>query len=124
MWRHHCLNNIYSIDSTNVFRTVLKHDMKYKYSSGVQEVIIEGDTSIVIQALKQRTARDVMYSNLIDDILAQASHPSFFDFCYVQRNCNKVADALVKKAKTGPELQVWIEELPDDIAPLALFDVG
>ena len=25
--------------------------------------------------------------------------------------------------KTGPELQVWIEELPDDIAPMALFGV-
>ena len=28
-----------------------------------------------------------------------------------------------KRAKTGPELQVWIEELPDDIAPIALFGV-
>ena len=87
---------------------ILKHDMKYKYSLGVQEVILDGDTSIVIQALKQRTASDVMYSNLIDDILAQASHLSFFDLCYVKRNCNKIADALAKKkkkAKTGgPEL--------------------
>lgn len=73
--------------------------MRYKYTLGVQEVILDGDTSIVIQALKQRTASDAMYSNLIDDILAQASHLSFFDFCYVKRNCNKVADALAKKKK-------------------------
>lgn len=55
----------------------------------------------MIQALKQRTASDAMYDNLIGDILALASHLSFFDFCHVKHNCYKVADALAKKSKTG-----------------------
>ena len=43
----------------------------------------------------------------------------------MKRNCNKVADALAKKSWVGLELecQVWVEDLPGDIIPLALFDV-
>ena len=42
----------------------------------------------------------------------------------MKRNCNKVADALAKKSQVGLELgrQVWVEDLPGDIIPLALFD--
>ena len=42
----------------------------------------------------------------------------------MKRNCNKVADALAKKSRDGLELerQVWVEDLPRDIIPLALFD--
>ena len=41
----------------------------------------------------------------------------------MKKNCNKVADALAKKSWVGLELQVWVEDLPRDIIPLALFDV-
>ena len=41
----------------------------------------------------------------------------------MKRNCNKVADALAKKSRVGLELQVWVEDLPGDIIPLALFNV-
>ena len=42
----------------------------------------------------------------------------------MKRNCNKVADALAKKSWVGLELerQVWVEDLPGDIIPLAMFD--
>ena len=46
---------------------------------------------------------------------------SFFEFCQVHRNCNFVADALAKKAN-HLGLQVWLEDMPEDIAPLVLFD--
>ena len=46
-----------------------------------------------------------------------------FFFCHVKHNSNKVADALAKKAEDGVELQVWLEALPENIVPLALFKV-
>lgn len=45
------------------------------------------------------------------------------DFCYVNRSCNKVADALAKRASVGLDFQVWLEDCPGDIAPLVLYDV-
>ena len=38
-------------------------------------------------------------------------------------SCNSVADALAKKAKSGVCFQVWLEDLPDDIAPFVFRDV-
>ena len=78
---------------------------------------------IVIQGLNHGLANEAPYGNLIDDILIHASHLSCFEFYHVKRSCNRVVDAWAKKAKSGLEFQAWIEDLPDDITPLALFDV-
>ena len=45
------------------------------------------------------------------------------EFKYISRVCNSVADALAKKANFVVGLQVWLEDLPDDIAPLMVRDV-
>ena len=47
----------------------------------------------------------------------------FTSFTYVSQVCNVVADALAKNAKTCRGTQVWLEELPEDIASLVGFDV-
>ena len=78
---------------------------------------------IMIQALTHGSTSEAPYGNLIDDILTLTSHLSGFEFCLVKRSCNRVADALEKRAKSVVEFQAWMEDLPDDIAPLALFDV-
>uniref|UniRef100_A0A7N2R3R9 Uncharacterized protein n=1 Tax=Quercus lobata TaxID=97700 RepID=A0A7N2R3R9_QUELO len=39
------------------------------------------------------------------------------------RSCNKVADVLAKKAKSGLELQVWRDDMPGDIASLVFADI-
>ena len=45
------------------------------------------------------------------------------EFKYISRVCNFVADALAKKANSVVGLQVWLEVLPDDVAPLVVRDV-
>ena len=59
----------------------------------------------------------------MDDIRCLASSFLFYEFIHVHRTGNFVADALAKKAKNFVSYQVWLEELPKDIAPLADFDV-
>ena len=44
----------------------------------------------------------------------------FVDFVFVNHHCNFVADALAKKAKLIVGAQVWLHEVPADIAPLVL----
>ena len=100
-----------------------KQVVQFASEIGVQEVIFEGDSMIVIQALTHGATSEAPYGNLIDNILILASHLSKVNFCHVKRSCNRVADALAKRVKTGVEFQAWIEDLLEDIAPLALFDV-
>ena len=78
----------------------------------LHEVLFEGDSQIVINALADGRAEQSIYGHIIVDILLEAAQLSFSEFVYVNRNCNRVADAMVKKAKTGLEFQVWLEDIP------------
>lgn len=82
--------------------------------------IIEGDSAVVINAISQ--GNDVLsaYGNIIDYILCHVVAFQFFEFCQVHRRCNFVADALAKKAN-HLRLQVWLEDMPEDIAPFSFI---
>ena len=97
--------------------------VKFAYEVGIQDVTFEGDSLTVIQALNYGSASEALYGNLIDDITVCASSLSTVEFKHVKRSCNRIADALAKKAKYGDVFQAWMEDIPPDIAPLAIFDV-
>ena len=90
---------------------------------GLTQVIFEGDSLSVIQAILERSLDALPYGNVIEDIRFQAMEFPLSMFTHVPRICNVVADALAKKAKTCRGTQVWLKELPEDIASLAYFDV-
>ena len=98
--------------------------VQFAVEIGLHEVIFEGDAAVVINAISKGSANQSLYGHIVDDVLGQASLLHFSDFCYVPRSCNSVADTLAKRAKAGPELQVWLEDCPEDIIPLVLGDVS
>ena len=100
-----------------------RHAVQFAVEIGLHEVIFEGDATVVINAISKGSANQSLYGHIVDDVLGQASLLHFSDFCYVPCSCNSVADALAKRAKTGPELQVWLEDCLEDITPLILGDV-
>ena len=97
--------------------------VKFAYEVGIQDITFEGDSLTMIQAINYGGASEAPYRNLIDDITVFDSSLSIVEFKHVKRSCNRVADALAKKAKYGDVFQAWMEDLPPDIAPLAIFDV-
>ena len=90
---------------------------------GLTQFIFEGDSSIVIQAILEGSSVVLPYDHVIEDILVQALDFQLFVFTHAPRKCNVVVDALAKKSKTCRSTQVWLEELPEEIASLACFDV-
>ena len=90
---------------------------------GLQKVVIEGDSLVVINALSQGLGCLSSYGNVIDDILVLADDFQWCEFHHVKRICNVVADMLAKKAKDLLGVRVWLDDLPEDIQPLVLFDV-
>ena len=90
---------------------------------GLSDMIFEGDSVEVIQAIIQENLDHPDFGHIIDDIRILASDLNSFQFCHVKRNCNVVADALAKRAKNSLSLDVWLEEVPDDIVHLLSFDV-
>ena len=92
---------------------------------GLQNVFFKGDSALVIQAINEGLLAQFVYGHIIEHVLhiPTVVFFFFFFFCHVKHNSNKVADALAKKAEDGVELQVWLEALPENIVPLALFKV-
>ena len=73
--------------------------VQFAVEIGLHDVIFEGDAAVVINAISKGLANQSLYGHLVDDILGQASHLHFSEFCFVPRSCNAVAAALAKRAK-------------------------
>ena len=86
-------------------------------------MIFEGDAAGVIQAIKNREADQSTHGHIFCYIQDHVSILEFSNFCFVPRSCNRVADALAKRAKTGLEFQVWLEDCPEDIAHLVMTEI-
>ena len=61
------------------------------------------------------------YGHVIQDSLVLAS---YFRVCssHVKRVSNSIAHFLARHSKSGLESQVWLDSLPDDLAPLVVRD--
>lgn len=66
---------------------------------GLREVVFEGDSAMVIQAVIHRNSKSAEYEHIVEDIRILATDFDFIQFSHVKRNSNVVADALAKKAK-------------------------
>ena len=76
---------------------------------GLQKVVIEGDSLVVINTLSQGPGCLSSYGNVIDDILVLADDFQLCEFNHVKRLCNVVADMLAKKAKDLLVLNISID---------------
>ncbi|XP_075640575.1 uncharacterized protein LOC142612360 [Castanea sativa] len=90
---------------------------------GVQRVIFEGDSAMVINALNQNNASLSSYGVVIEDIRSQALVFQSCAFAHTSPVCNYVADAIAKKAKAYRSARVWFNSPLEDIVSLLLFDV-
>ena len=95
--------------------------LQFATEIGLKDVVFEGNSIVVIQAITERLG--FAYGNIIEDILYQASVFHFSNFSHFKHNCNIVADALAKKTKDYIGLQIRLEDLLKDIAPLVLLGV-
>ena len=108
---------------TKVEAFACRHAVSFAVNLSLNEVIFEGDSTIVIQAINGGLSSPSLYGHIVDDILHLASQLRYYKFYHVNRNCNKVADALAKKSRVRLELKVWVEDLLGDIIPLAQFAI-
>ena len=111
-------NSVATMEALACCRAVL-----FAKEIGLSDMIFEGDSVEVIQVVTQENSNHPDFGHIIDDIRILASDLNSFQFCHVKRNCNVVADALAKRAKNSLSLDVWLEDVPDDIVHLLSFDV-
>ena len=86
------------------------------------DTIFEGDAEQIIKALRAKEVNQLEYGHVLRDSLVLASYFRVCSFSHVRRVSNSVAHFLARHSKSGLELQVWMDSLPDDLAPLVVRD--
>ena len=87
------------------------------------DATFEGDSLIVTLALCRGDTNHPEFGLVISDSLFLASSFRSCNFVHVKRLGNLVAHNLARMSKFSNELQVWIESIPSEIAPLVSNDI-
>ncbi|XP_050248699.1 uncharacterized protein LOC126695948 [Quercus robur] len=97
--------------------------MEFALELGFDNVILEGDSEVLVKTLKDGRNTLAHYDNLIADILFLTSHFSRVQFSFVRRQCNRLAHSLARRASIIQQMSIWMEEVPSDLIPVFLADL-
>ena len=89
---------------------------------GVEKVVLEGDSDIIIQALNADSICASSFGHIIEDIRVLALNFASICFSHVKRQGNTVADRLAKLAKYSLCPSFWADGFPRDVHNLVVTD--
>ena len=89
-----CNQTVVELEAFASHRVVL-----FAMELGLQDVVFEGDSLQVIQALNLDNTDHLTYGHILEDIRTHVTALSSFEFIFNTRHCNVVVDALAKKVK-------------------------
>ena len=78
-------------------------------------IIVKGDCLHVIQALKCSGPCPLLFGHIIDKTNRLGRVLRSCMFQHVRRDVNRLAHSLVKKAVLSTNLEIWVEDLPEDV---------
>ena len=76
---------------------------------------VEGDCLVVIQALKAQARCNTLYGHVIEDTRRLGAALQFCQFRHVPREGNKLVHVFVKRVVLSTNINVWIEDLFNDL---------
>ena len=80
--------------------------MELALETGLSKGVLEGDSLILMNALKSNSHNLAQFGHIINDIQYLASQFSIISFSHVRRHCNTVAYSLARGAISFSSLQV------------------
>ncbi|XP_030938458.1 uncharacterized protein LOC115963559 [Quercus lobata] len=98
--------------------------LEFAADIGLDNVIVEGDSLVVTQALKTKVVGLAAYGLLIKDAFSLAGNFSEVFYSHTKREGNKVAHCLAKLAVNLAECVIWMEEVPPTIYHLVQVDLA
>ena len=99
-----------------------RHAMELALEIGLNKGVLEGDSQILMNALTTNSHSLSQFGHIVNDIQYLASHFSIISYSHVRRYCNTVAHSLMRRAISFSSLQVWMEDVPLDIADVLQAD--
>ncbi|XP_030924605.1 uncharacterized protein LOC115951568 [Quercus lobata] len=79
---------------------------------GVGCAIVEGDSVVIVKALRNKDNGLTSFAHLINDVSLFSSLFSELSYSHIRRNGNKVAHSLARLALITPDCTVWMKDVP------------
>ena len=86
--------------------------------------IVEGDSKVVISALRNKEESFSSFGHLISSIKHYLVYCNCISFSHTRRSGNSVTYFLAKFAKTIDCFSIWMEDVPPQVSDVLLADFG
>ena len=86
------------------------------------DCIFEGEAEVLIKAIWMEDVHNPEYGHVIEDILVQLGTLTFVFSIMLKDQAIKLSIILARRSKSGCELQVCFDNIPEEIDPLVAFD--
>ena len=90
---------------------------------GVDCAIVEGDSEVLVKALRNTDNGLTPITPLINDVSLFLSLYSELSYSHIKRDGNKVANSLARLALITPGCTVWMEDIPSRTLPFIQADL-
>ena len=90
---------------------------------GVDCAIVEGDSEVLVKALRNTDNGLTPIAPLINDVSLFSSSYSELSYSHIKRDGNKVAHSLARLALITPGCTVWMEDIPSRTLPFIQADL-
>ena len=78
-------------------------------------VILEGDCLGVVQALNALGGCNTLYGNVVIETKRLGAVLLHCSYQHVGRDGNKLAHCLARRAVSSADIDVWVEDIPEDL---------
>lgn len=91
---------------------------------GVDCAIVEGDSEVIVKALRNNDNGLTPFAPLINDVSLFSGLFSELSYSHIKRDGNKVAHSLARLALTTLGCTVWMEDIPSRTLPFVQADLA
>jgi ribonuclease HI len=109
------------MDPVTAEATAALHAVELCRDVGVQDLILEGDSMVVVKAIESRGQKNQYYGQIIEDICVVLSSRRSWRVCHTKREANGAAHSLVKEATRYFIDKIWLEDTPSCISYIVNF---
>ena len=98
--------------------------LEFAQEMGLSDVVLEGDSSLVMAALSSKDPGLAPYGLLLQDTLSLSSAFSKLSYSHTKREGNTVAHNLAQLAVNLPNCVIWMEDVPSNVLSFYQADLA